>query len=291
MTTIGGLDVAYGAQLQIVRTNVLLVEVTSALVTEHGGKNLLNLAQQGLPSLIAPDFIAFTDDADADVEDTGWDSLAIFQDSRDIAGTATTLTSADNHGLLRDIRECPLVPGGVTPVAATTALGTEVGFTGGKFALEAVLSVGAIELTTLDGSSPAATLIAPYRLAEAAPITFAVAGTNGLVNGVDSSNIHSRAMQLAFANSQVNATMGAAGIPAGSVSHLDLSGIGEHITAGFAGTGVNWAAGDLATLNAGSITMGQMNTTEATNLAWDDVDDELANNAAIISVVSLARIV
>jgi hypothetical protein len=290
MGTIGGLDVAYGAQLQIVRTNVLLVEVATANVTEHGGKNLLNIAQQGLPPLIAPDFIAFTDDADADVEDTGWSAASIFQDSRDVATTATTFTAADNHGLLRDIRECPLAPGGVTPIAATTALGTEVGFTGGKFALEAVLSVGAIELTTLDGASPAATIPAPYLLTEATPNTFAVAGTNGLVNGIDSCNIHSRAMELAFENSQVNATMAAAGIPAGSVSHLDLSGIGEHITAGFAGTGADWTAGDLATLNAGSVTMGQMNTTEATNLAWDDVDDEIANNAAIISVVSLARV-
>ena len=48
MGAIGGLDVAYGAQLQIVRTNVLLVEVTSNNVTENGGKNVLELARQGL---------------------------------------------------------------------------------------------------------------------------------------------------------------------------------------------------------------------------------------------------
>ena len=39
-----------------------------------------------------------------------------------------------------------------------------------------------------------------------------------------------------------------------------------------------------------SFYLGQMNTTETTNLAWDDVDDELANNAVIISVLSLARV-
>ena len=81
--------------------------------------------------------------------------------------------------------------------------------------------------------------------------------------------------------------MAAAGSPAGGVGTLDLSGVGEHLTAGFAGTGANFAAGDLNTLNDGNITLGQLNDGTAgasTNYAWDDIDDELANNAAIISV-------
>ena len=57
MGAIGGLDVAYGAQLQVVRTNLLLVEVTSNNVTENGGKNVLELAQQGLPAMLKPDLI------------------------------------------------------------------------------------------------------------------------------------------------------------------------------------------------------------------------------------------
>jgi len=294
MGAIGGLDVAYGAQLQIVRTNVLLVECATATdVTEFGGKNVLALAQQGLPAMLKPDLIYCTDDTDADIEDVAWSAASIFQGSRDVAGTSTTFTAADNHGLVRDIREVPLAAGSVTPQAASTALGSVVGFTGGKFNVEAILSIGAIELTTMDGASPAATLLAPYSLTEGTPNTFAAGPNTGVVAGVDGNNVYSRAMQLAFNNSQVNATMAVAGAPAGGVGILDLSGICEFVAAGFAGTGANFGAGDLNTLNSGSITIGQLNDGVAgtsTNYAWDDIDDELANNAAIISVVSLCRV-
>ena len=293
MGAIGGLDVAYGAQLQIVKTNVLLIEVTTANVTEFGAKNVLDLAQQGLPAMLKPDMIAFTDDTDADIEDTGYDDVKIFQSSRDVAGTSTTFTTADNNGIVRDIREVPLAVGSVTPQQATTALGTVVGFTGGKVNPEAVLSVGAIELTTLDGSSPAATLLDPYSLGEGTPNTFSDGPNTGVVAGLDANNLYSRAMEQAFESSQTNALMAAAGSPAGGVPTLDLSGAGEHITAGFAGTGANFAAGDLQTLNGANFTQGQLNDGTAgasTNYAWDDIDDELANNAAIISVVSLCRV-
>jgi len=293
MGAIGGLDVAYGAQLQVVRTNLLLVEATTNDVTENGGKNVLELAQQGLPALLKPDLIYCTDDTDADIEDVAWSAASIFQGSRDVNGTSTTFTAADNHGLVRDIREVPVAAGSVLPQQASTALGTAVGFTGGKFNVEAILSIGAIELTTMDGATPAATLLDPYSLAEGTPNTFADGPNTGVVAGVDGNNVYSRAMQLAFNNSQVNATMAVAGAPAGGVGILDLSGICEFVAAGFAGTGANFGAGDLNTLNSGSITIGQLNDGVAgtsTNYAWDDIDDELANNAAIISVVSLCRV-
>ncbi len=293
MGAIGGLDVAYGAQLQVVRTNLLLVEATTNDVTENGGKNVLELAQQGLPALLKPDLIYCTDDTDADIEDVAWSAATIFQGSRDVNGTSTTFTAADNHGLVRDIREVPVAAGSVLPQQASTALGTAVGFTGGKFNVEAILSIGAIELTTMDGASPAATLLDPYSLAEGTPNTFADGPNTGVVAGVDGNNVYSRAMHLAVNNSQVNATMAVAGAPAGGVGILDLSGICEFVAAGFAGTGANFGAGDLNTLNSGSITIGQLNDGVAgtsTNYAWDDIDDELANNAAIISVVSLCRV-
>jgi len=294
MGAIGGLDVAYGAQLQIVRTNVLLVECATATdVTEFGGKNVLALAQQGLPAMLKPDLIYCTDDTDADIEDVAWSAASIFQGSRDVAGTSTTFTAADNHGLVRDIREVPLAAGSVTPQAASTALGSVVGFTGGKFNVEAILSIGAIELTTMDGASPAATLLAPYSLTEGTPNTFAAGPNTGVVAGVDGNNVYSRAMEMAFENSQVNATMAAAGSPGGGVGVLDLSGVAEALTGGFAGSGADFGAGDLSTLNGANFTVGQLNDGSAgaaTNYAWDDIDDELANNAAIISVVSLCRV-
>jgi hypothetical protein len=294
MGAIGGLDVAYGAQLQVVRTNLLLVEATTNNVAEYGGKNVLELAQQGLPALLKPDLIYCTDDTDADIEDVAWSAATIFQGTRDVPGTgSTTFTAADHHGLVRDIREVPVAPGSVLPKQATTALGTVVGFTGGKFNVEAILSIGAIELSTMDGASPAATLLDPYSLAEGTPNTFADGPNTGVVAGVDGNNVYSRAMQLAFNNSQVNATMAVAGAPAGGVGILDLSGICEFVAAGFAGTGADFAAGDLATLNTGDVTLGTLNDGAAgssTAYAWDDIDDELANNAAIISVVSLCRV-
>jgi len=293
MGAIGGLDVAYGAQLQVVRTNLLVIEATTNNVTENGAKNVLELARQGLPAMLKPDLIYCTDDTDADIEDVAWSAASIFQGARDVSGTSTTFTAADNHGLVRDIREVPVASGSVLPQQASTALGTVVGFAGGKFNVEAILSVGAIEMTTMDGASPAATLLAPYVLAEAAPNTFAVGPNAGVVQGPDGNNVYSRAMEMSFENSQVNATMATAGAPGGGVGVLDLSGVGEALTAGFAGTGVNFAAGDLNTLNSGDITIGQLNDGTAgasTNYAWDDIDDELANNAGIISVVSLCRV-
>ena len=160
--------------------------------------------------------------------------------------------------------------------------------------MEAILSIGAIELTTMDGSSPAATLANPYTLCEAHREHVRCNVFTGVVKGIDAGNVFSRAMELSFEESQTNALMAAAGSPAGGVGTLDLSGVGEQLlTAGFAGTGANSAAGDLNTLNDGNITLGQLNDGTAgasTNYAWDDIDDELANNAAIISVVSLCRV-
>ena len=37
----------------------------------------------------------------------------------DVAGTSTTFTTADNNGIVRDIREVPLAVGSVTPQQAT----------------------------------------------------------------------------------------------------------------------------------------------------------------------------
>lgn len=294
MGTIGGLDVAYGAQLQVVRTNLLLVEATTANVTENGGKNVLELARQGLPAMLKPDLIYCTDDTDGDSEDVAWSAASIFQDSRNVPGTGSvTFTAADNHGLVRDIREVPVAPGSVLPQQATTALGTAVGFEGGKFNIEAILSIGAIELTTMDGASPAATLLNPYVLTEGAPNTFTSGASTGVVQGVDGNNVYSRAMEMSFESSQVNARMAAAGAPRGGVGVLDLSGVAEALIAGFAATGADFSAGDLNTLNDGDITIGQLNDGTAgasTNYAWDDIDDELANSAGIISVVSLCRV-
>jgi hypothetical protein len=289
MGAIGGLDVPYGAATQIVRTNVMVIECTTNDITEQLGRNVLDLARQGLPELIAPDFIYFTDDADADIEDVGWSTVGDFQ--VDTTGNGTNdSTRLETHGCVRDIRQVPLAPGSTGTVSATTALGTVLADpVPGNLHLQAVLSVGAIELTTLDNASPAAAVIAPSILVEATPNTFAVGPSAGVVQGPNADNLMSRAMEISFETDQTAASMGIAGHPAGAVTYLDLCGIGEAMATGFAGTGVNAAAGDLATLATQSGEPGRLQSTD-TNLAWDDIDDELANNAGIISIVSMCKV-
>ena len=145
------------------------------------------------------------------------------------------------------------------PQQATTALGSTVGFTGGKFNVEAILSIGAIELTTMDGASPAATLADPYTLAEGAPNTFGDGPNGGVVAGIDAGNVFSRAMELSFEESQTNALMAAAGSPAAVSERLTCPvSVSTSLLASLAPVQTS-AAGDLNTLNDGNITLGQLN--------------------------------
>lgn len=56
MGSIGGLDVAYGASLHIVRTNVLYIPAASNTYTKAILKTAHNLANQRLPAAVRPDF-------------------------------------------------------------------------------------------------------------------------------------------------------------------------------------------------------------------------------------------
>ena len=289
MGAIGGLDVAYGASTQVIRTNVMVVECTTTNITAAMGKNTLDLARQGLPEMLAPDFIYFTDDSDADIEDVGWSTLGDF--TVDTTGNGTDDSSVlDADGLLRDIRQVPLAPGACGTVGATTALGTVLADPiASNLQLQAVISVGAVELTTLDNSSPAATILAPSILTEATPNTFTSGPNAGVIQGPNADNLYSRAMEVSFETDQTSGRMGVAGHPTGSVGYLDLCGVAEAMVTGFAGTGVDYTAGDLSTMGTQTGVPGRLQSTDS-NLAWDDIDDELANNAGIISVVSLAKI-
>ena len=60
MASIGGLDVAYGARLQVVRTNVMCVSVNGTGVSGNGPKHVLNIYKEALKgSAIEPDFLWF----------------------------------------------------------------------------------------------------------------------------------------------------------------------------------------------------------------------------------------
>lgn len=114
MGSLGGLDVSYGAQMQIMKTNVMCVNVASAGVSANGAKYLLN-SLQALPEAIRPDFTFFYEDttATATAHHSGLTAaaqLTLFDVDPDNTGTTQT-TAFDGGGVLRNIRETPVKPG------------------------------------------------------------------------------------------------------------------------------------------------------------------------------------
>jgi hypothetical protein len=58
MGSLGGLDVAYGSQMQLVRTNVLVIE-TDGTTTKAMAEVVHSIAAQKYPAALRPDFTAF----------------------------------------------------------------------------------------------------------------------------------------------------------------------------------------------------------------------------------------
>lgn len=171
MASIAGLDLAYGSQLQIVKTNVMCVNITSTGVTANGAKFLLN-SLQALPEAIKPDFTFFYEETTATATAhhsglTATAQLTLFD--RDTNGDGTTNSTAfDGHGVLRNIRETPVKPGSAymnlaasggtdAGVVAGGAEGAAVadlipnppaGDLGGSMRIIDVLSVGSIDISS-----------------------------------------------------------------------------------------------------------------------------------------------
>lgn len=120
MASIGGLDVAFGAQLQLVRTNVLVLKADTADYTEADLKTVHNLATQRFPGALKPDYTCGVTDA---------------------AGTtalATDITDDVEGGLLKSITNVPLAGG--------KSYGSSASNEYRGLAAEAMLSVGAITI-------------------------------------------------------------------------------------------------------------------------------------------------
>lgn len=120
MASIGGLDVAFGAQLQLVRTNVLVLLADTADYTEADLKKVHNLATQRFPGALKPDYTCGVVDA---------------------AGTtalATDITDDVEGGLLKSITNVPLAGG--------KSYGSSSSNEYRGLAAEAMLSVGAITI-------------------------------------------------------------------------------------------------------------------------------------------------
>ena len=90
MVSLGGLDVAFGAQLQLVRTNVLVIE-TDSTTTKAMAEKVHSVASRKYPAAVRPDFTCFV--ADGDVDATGY---------------ATALTDIVEGNILKDINAVPM---------------------------------------------------------------------------------------------------------------------------------------------------------------------------------------
>ena len=89
MVSLGGLDVAFGAQLQLVRTNVLVIE-TDGTTTKAMAENVHSVASRKYPAAVRPDFTAFVADG------------ALTE------GYATVLTDQVEGNILKDITAVPM---------------------------------------------------------------------------------------------------------------------------------------------------------------------------------------
>ena len=127
MVSLGGLDVAYGANTQITRTTVLAVatDVSGAAATHptQAQADIIHaIANDKFPAALRPDYTCFTTTALA-------------------SGYATALTHQVENGILKDLSAVPVAGGRYQSTDATKNRMPSI---------EAILSVGAVELDADD---------------------------------------------------------------------------------------------------------------------------------------------
>jgi hypothetical protein len=157
MTSIGGLDVAYGARMQVVRTNVMCLALadTGLANATTVPKFILNTYKEALKgTVIEPDFLYIYEIADMD--GSGYTTAAVANGlfNQDNSGDGTAdVTALEVGGVLRDIRQVPLAVN--SAFADTTAAHAAEGAAhtlhnyydiNGNLALESVLSLSAFAL-------------------------------------------------------------------------------------------------------------------------------------------------
>jgi len=164
MASIGGLDVAFGARLQVVRTNVMCVALaaTGLANTTTVPKFILNTYKEALKgTVIEPDFLYIYEVAQINASGlatTAAGANNLFNQDNTGDGTAD-VTALEVNGVLRDIRQTPLARN--SAFADTTAANAAFSdaYTvhnyydiNGNLALESVLGLSAMAMndTTAD---------------------------------------------------------------------------------------------------------------------------------------------
>jgi len=157
MASIGGLDVAFGARMQVVRTNVMCLALadTGLANSTTVPKYILNTYKEALKgTVVEPDFLYIYEVADMD--GSGFTTAAVSNSlfNQDNSGDGTAdVTALEVNGALRMISQCPLARN--SAYADTTAAHAAEGAAhtahnyydiNGNLALESVLSLSAMAL-------------------------------------------------------------------------------------------------------------------------------------------------
>lgn len=132
MASIGGLDVAFGAQMQLVRTNVLCLCADTNDYTSADLQKVYNLAVQRFPHALKPDYI-YAYNSGASPEDVTATALA------------SNITDDVEGGLLKSIS--------TVPIAGGNGYGANSSNEYRGLSIEAILNVGAFEIESGTSSS------------------------------------------------------------------------------------------------------------------------------------------
>ena len=236
MVSLGGLDVPYGANMQLVRTNVLCLDTDPASFTATHAATILSIAQDRFDAMNKPDYV-----------------VALETDLTTGYTTATVPTHQVENGVLRDHTAIP-VAGNRRDVTASGNRG---------LAIEAILSVGAMQIAVPVGAAEAAGTVDDL-FTDAAGST---AGENvGAGETFLSSDLVSSVMKTSFDSQLPAQTFSLAGL----LTDADFGG----------GTAI--VAGDVSGLTAGS--KGVVSSTHKA------LCTAIGDAAWLVSVTSLARV-
>ena len=224
MATIAGMDLGYGSQVQLVKTNYLFVGTTAAQCTAQAQSNLLHLYNRTVDSELAADYITVMNGA-ASAAATALSPLS---------GTATNVI--DNA----DLTNWPLRGPSASHLAQASGLHStgdtvaEMGITANGKVL-GILGVGAV---TFSGA------------AFATPI---VQDTLGVANGVDNMNNLLLKAQASGPSPHIDFTDVFADIIAALTGAATLVGTGANLNASFVMKGNAAGTDETVLADAGAI--------------------------------------
>ena len=293
MASIGGLDLGYGSQAQIVRTNVLCIALDTVGMSSAANAHYVhNTVKEGLKgSMLEPDFTYFyqTDDVDG----SGYTEAAadaIFDQDADNDGTAE-VTALSVNGLVRDIQQVPLAVGSAhaDTLAAHSAFGVahtlhDVGSISGNMMLQSVLSVAGTEMADTEMLSGADSGN-PGLFQDDAPAS--PAATANETGGIFAGLVQARAMDAQYTNMMAASASGfnrgnldgsgATGISTGArlgPYTLNLLDALTHLDTGYT-TGADTDQVDAARTNADS---------------FGAIMADISGQSCLISAVSIAKV-